>query len=107
MKVSALALAAVFGVALAGPVMAQTSRAPTDTGNMAYPAPLPQGNIGTSTTTPRGPTDTGNMAYPAPLPQGNIGTSSTTGQRAPTDTGNMAYPAPLPQGNVGSTNAPR
>ena len=103
MKVSALACAALLGLAVASPVMAQANR-PTDTGNMAYPAPVPQGNLGTTSTGgPRGPTDTGNMAYPAPVPQGNLGTTSTGGPRGPTDTGNMAYPAPVPQGNLGTT----
>lgn len=103
MNVPALACAVLLGLTVAGPVIAQGNR-PTDTGNMAYPAPLPQGNVGTSATGgARVPTDTGNMAYPTPLPQGNIGTSATSGARTPTDTGNMAYPAPLPQGNVGTT----
>ncbi|MBC7799991.1 MAG: hypothetical protein H7Z10_05170 [Gemmatimonadaceae bacterium] len=107
MKVSVPALTAVLALSFGASAMAQTSRAPTDTGNMAYPAPLPQGNIG-STALPgsRAPTDTGNMAYPDPLPQGNIGTTRV-GPGGPTDTGNMAYPAPLPQGNVGTTNTPR
>ncbi len=100
MKVSALACAALLGLAVASPVMAQANR-PTDTGNMAYPTPVPQGNL--STTRPGGAADTGSMGYPAPVPQGNIGTSATGGQRGPTDTGNMAYPAPVPQGNVGTT----
>ncbi len=98
MKIFALALA-VLGLAVAAPAMAQTTQRP-DTGSMAYPAPLPQGNIGTTVVGPQAP-DTGNMAYPAPVPQGNVG-SSVTGPRA-TDTGSMAYPAPLPQGNVGTT----
>ncbi len=97
------AFAAALTLAATGGAMAQNSRAPTDTGNMAYPAPLPQGNLSTTTTTgaSRAPTDTGNMAYPAPLPQGNLSTTTTGGPRRPTDTGNMAYPSPLPQGNVG------
>jgi len=99
MKVSALACAAVLGLALATPVLAQNR--PTDTGSMAYPAPVPQGNLGT-TVTPRQAPDTGNMAYPAPVPQGNVGTTRTQGPRRPTDTGNMAYPAPMPQGNLGT-----
>lgn len=41
-----LALAAVFGLA-AAPAIAQAQ--PRDTGSMAYPAPLPQGNVGSST----------------------------------------------------------
>jgi len=75
MKVSALAYAAILGLASAGTAMAQATR-PQDTGNMAYPAPAPQGQIGSSTTNSRrAPADTGNMAYPAPLPQGNVGTT--------------------------------
>lgn len=93
MKTVSLSLAAAMAVGLAAPAFAQTTP-PRDTGNMAYPAPLPQGNIGTTTTAPRGPTDTGNMAYPAPLPQGNVGTSTTTGPNRPTDTGSMGTPAP-------------
>ncbi len=103
MKISTLAYAAVLGLAFAGTATAQTNR-PTDTGNMAYPTPLPQGNIGSAR--PQGrqrPTDTGSMGYPAPLPQGNIGTTRTQGPQRPTDTGNMAYPTPVPQGNVGTT----
>jgi hypothetical protein len=103
MKLTAFAAAAALMLGAAVPAFAQSSRAPTDTGNMAYPAPVPQGNI--ATTRPTGPRtpDTGNMAYPAPLPQGNIATTRPTGPRAPTDTGNMAYPAPAPQGRVGAT----
>ena len=102
MKLTALAAAAALVFGAAAPALAQTSRAPTDTGNMAYPAPLPQGNIGTTTVPRRGTPDTGNMAYPAPVPQGNVGSTASTTRR-PTDTGNMAYPAPVPQGNLGST----
>ena len=90
---------AVLGLALATSAMAQTSQVP-DTGNMAYPTPVPQGNVGTSTGVVNRP-DTGNMAYPTPLPQGNIGTT-VVGPGRP-DTGNMAYPTPAPQGNVGTT----
>lgn len=111
MKVSALACAAILGVAFAGPAMAQANR-PTDTGSMAFPSPLPQGNVG-RTITPRQAPDTGNMAYPAPVPQGNIGSAtvprgnmgSAVARRArrPTDTGSMGYPDPLPQGNLNTT----
>lgn len=93
MKTVPFSLAAALVMGLAAPAFAQTTP-PRDTGNMAYPAPLPQGNIGTTTTTPRAPTDTGNMAYPAPLPQGNVGTTATTGPNRPTDTGSMGTPAP-------------
>ncbi len=110
MKVSALAYAAVVGLALAGcsnpqPV-SQASRPAADTGNMAYPAPQPQGEIGTTATSGRQPADTGNMAYPTPLPQGQVGSSMPTGRRRPTDTGSMAFPRPLPQGNIGTTQVP-
>ena len=104
MKLTAFAAAAALVLGAAVPAYAQSSRTPTDTGSMAYPTPLPQGNVGTTTTGPRGPTDTGNMAYPAPLPQGNIGTTRVS-PGGPADTGNMAYPAPLPQGKIG-TSAP-
>lgn len=105
MKVSALACAAVMGLALTGAAMAQANK-PSDTGSMAFPAPVPQGNLETTRTGPaRGPTDTGNMAYPAPVPQGNVGTSSNGPQRGPTDTGSMAFPAPAPQGNVATRPA--
>lgn len=99
MKTTALMLAAVLGLAAAMPAMAQTTQRP-DTGNMAYPTPVPQGNLGTTTTGRQAP-DTSNMAYPTPVPQGNVGTTTTTPR--PADTGNMAYPAPVPQGNIGTT----
>lgn len=107
MKVSALVYAAVVGLALAGctsPQQAsQASRPAADTGNMAYPTPQPQGELGSTATGGRTPADTGNMAYPAPQAQGQIGSSMPAGRRRPTDTGNMAYPAPQPQGTVGTT----
>ena len=99
MKAFALALT-LAGLAAAVPAMAQTTQRP-DTGSMAYPAPVPQGNVGTTTVGRQAP-DTGNMAYPTPVPQGNVGTT-VVGPRATPDTGNMAYPAPVPQGNVGTT----
>lgn len=101
MRVSALACAAVLGLALAGPALAQGNR-PTDTGNMAYPTPVPQGNLGNTVTRRQAP-DTGSSRYQTPQPQGNVGTTRTTGARRPTDTGNMAYPDPVPQGNLGTT----
>ena len=74
MNIQVIAFAAAFGL-FASPVFAQT-RAPTDTGNMAYPTPMTPG-IGstTATTGPNRPTDTGNMAYPTPM---TPGTGSTT-----------------------------
>ncbi len=101
MKVSALACAALLGLASAGTAMAQATR-PQDTGNMAYPTPVPQGNVARHAT-PRQRPDTGSAQYPAPVPQGNVATTRTMGPRRPTDTGNMAYPAPVPQGNIGTT----
>ena len=104
MKTLTFAFAAILALGAAVPAVAQTTP-PKDTGNMAYPAPLPQGNVGTTNTTgtPRKPTDTGSVGYPAPAATGAVGSTSTAGApRTPTDTGNMAYPAPLPQGNVGS-----
>ncbi len=91
MVLLAAACTAALGIASTHGVNAQ-SRAPTDTGNMAYPAPLPQGNFSTYTTTgPNRPTDTGNMSYPAPLPQGNSGAAATTGpDRRPGRDGNAA-----------------
>ncbi len=94
MKTVLLTLAAALAIGAAAPAFAQTTP-PRDTGNMAYPAPLPQGNVGgTTTTTPRSPTDTGNMAFPAPLPQGNVSTTTTTGPNRPVDTGSARAPAP-------------
>ena len=103
MKFSALACAAILGLAFTSPAMAQATK-PSDTGSMAFPAPVPQGNLETTRTGPaRGATDTGNMAYPAPAPQGNVGTNATGPARGTSDTGSMAFPAPLPQGNVATT----
>ncbi len=93
---SVLALAAAFTLAVPGLAQAQ----PRDTGSMAYPAPVPQGNLSTTRVGPQAP-DTGSMAYPAPVPQGNDRTTAVG--RQPGDTGSMAYPAPVPQGNLGTT----
>jgi len=101
MRVSALACVAVLGLALASPAVAQRNQ-PSDTGSMAYPTPVPQGNLGNTRTTRQAP-DTGSARYQTPQPQGNLGTTRTTGPRRPTDTGNMAYPDPVPQGNIGTT----
>jgi hypothetical protein len=97
--VFASGLALTLGLSACAPT--PTSSQPRDVGNMAYPAPLPQGNV--STTMPAKTTDTGNMAYPAPLTQGSVGTTAATTPRRPTDTGNMAYPTPAPAGAVGTT----
>ena len=74
---------------------------PRDVGNMAYPTPLPQGTVATTSTFRRAGPDTGSMAYPDPLPQGAIG--RTTARPQGFDTGNMAYPTPLPQEAVATT----
>ncbi len=109
MKITSLATAcaAALGLALVQPAMAQ-SRAPTDTGNMAYPTPQQSGIYGTSTITgPKRPTDTGNMAYPASVASGVTGTARIAGPNRPTDTGNMAYPAPVASGITGGSAARR
>ena len=93
---SVLPLAAAF--ALAAPALAQAQ--PRDAGSMAYPALLPQGNLGTTRVGPQ-PRDAGSMADPAPSRQHEDPLNATGPQ--PRDTGILAYPAPLPQGNPGAT----
>jgi hypothetical protein len=102
MKTLSFAFAAALVLSAASPAFAQTPSQPHDTGSMAYPTPLPQGNVSTSTTAARHPTDTGSMNYPAPLPQGKVATT-TTAARKPTDTGSMAYPAPNAAGMTSTT----
>ena len=103
MKTLAFAAAIGLSLAVAAPSFAQTTP-PRDTGNMAYPTPVPQGGATTSPSVGSPSGSTGSAQFPAPVPQGNLSTTNTTtGVRTPTDTGNMAYPAPLPQGNVGTT----
>lgn len=97
MKRIAFTLAALGVVSLAA--CNQPPPPQRDTGNMAYPRPLPQGNLST-TAAPRSSTDTGNMAYPTPSTTGQVGTTAGSATR---DTGNMAYPAPRPSGRVGTT----
>ena len=75
MKVSVLACAAILGLALAGCTTPPPATRATDTGNMAFPTPQPQGNIGSTSTSARQPADTGSMAFPPPQPQGNVGTT--------------------------------
>ena len=100
---AALILAGLCATPAAFAQSAPTSNpnAASSAGSAAFPAPVPQGNLATTSTLPRTPTDTGSMAFPAPLPQGTIAT--TPGTVRPTDTGNMAYPAPVPQGNIATT----
>ncbi len=73
--VKSLAVALVLGVAAC-----QNPPPPVqqDTGNMAFPSPLPQGNISTTRTTGTGVPDTGNMAYPTPQAAGVLRTTPTT-----------------------------
>lgn len=74
-----LALAAVLGTA----ACAGNTTRPTDTGNMAFPTPVPQGNIGYARPATA---DTGSMNAPTVS-----GGSIQTGNPGP-DTGNMALP---------------
>ena len=102
---AARTLRAVLAAATVGGLAAACTTAPPgqpfDVGNMAYPAPLPQGNLDTVRVSGRLPVDTGSMAYPQPDPAGVVGRTAVT--RGGADTGNMAYPAPLPQGNGPTT----
>ena len=91
-------IVAVLGIsALAGACSYAPTDRPTDVGNMAYPQPLPEGNLSTTASLSRQPTDTGNMAYPEPVPAGVVRRAAVT--RGAPDTGSMAYPEPLPVGN--------
>ncbi len=92
---SVLPLAAAF--ALAAPALAQAQ--PRDAGSMAYPALLPQGNLGTTRVGPQ-PRDAGSTADPAPARPRN-GHLAIGPQ--PREADILAYPAPLPQGNPGAT----
>lgn len=92
------AIVAVVGFsALAAACSYEPTDQPRDVGNMAYPQPLPQGNLSTTLVEGRRPRDTGNMAYPEPLPEGVVGRAAASRQAF--DTGNMSYPPPLPAGN--------
>ena len=76
-----LSLAVVLGTAACAP--STNPNRPTDTGNMAFPAPVQQGNIGTVRPATL---DTGSMN--APTVSGGIARPSVGGA----DTGNMALP---------------
>ena len=78
---TALSLALALGVAACAgnPPVAQQ-----DTGNMAYPTPVRQGNIGTATPAL---SDTGSMNAPT-IRSGGVATNPSPGF----DTGNMALP---------------
>ena len=95
-----IALMVVAGLAV-GCAPVAPSMPPVDVGNMAYPDPLPQGNISTTASLGRQPRDTGNMAYPEPVPQGVIGRSA--GRARVSDVGGMGYPVPLAAGNISTT----
>ena len=82
-----LTLAAVLGTAACAP--STNPNRPTDTGNMAFPAPVPQGNIGTATPATL---DTGSMN--TPTVRGGVASPGNYGN----DTGNMALPSRA-QGN--------
>ena len=91
--VTGLSVLAVLGLA----ACSNNPNRPTDTGNMAYPTPVPSGVIGTN----RPGLDTGNMAQP--MPSGNVG-----GLRASPETsgaGQMALPQSS-QGNLRSQTRP-
>ena len=72
-------LAAVLGTA----ACANNPNRPTDTGNMAYPAPVPQGTVGTARPATL---DTGSMNLPSA--SGGVSQPANRGF----DTGNMALP---------------
>ena len=96
--IKSLAVSALLGMA----ACTQPGLTPRDTGNMAYPAAVPAGNIGTTRPLASSPSaDTGNMAYPTPVPAGNIGSTRPLATPPGASTGNMAYPTPVP--NTGST----
>lgn len=95
-----LALLVVAGLAV-GCAPTSPSMPPVDVGNMAYPDPLPQGNVSTTASLGGQPRDTGNMAYPEPVPQGVVGRSA--GRARVSDLGGMGYPVPLPAGNISTT----
>lgn len=74
-----LGVIGLCGAAVACSPQSRTTSDTQDTGSMAYPQPLPAGNINTVRTgqVPGIPRDTGSMAYPQPLPAGDINTVRT------------------------------
>ena len=68
MKISfVLPLLAVTGLLATAQTALAQAQAPADVGSMAYPAPLPQGVLSTTTVAvPNRPAGTGSMAYPVP-----------------------------------------
>ncbi len=97
----ALVVAPMLAVGLSPSALAQSQTSPPSP-NSSTSAQTPSGGV-TTATPGSGTPDTGNMAYPTPLPQGDISTTATPGRGTP-DTGNMAYPTPLPQGNLPTSN---
>lgn len=83
-----LSLGVVLGVAACAP--STNPNRPTDTGNMAFPSPVPQGNIGTARPATL---DTGSMNSPTIVNSGTLRPGYTGN-----DTGNMALPTRA-QGN--------
>ena len=81
-----LSLAALLGMA----ACAGNPNRPTDTGNMAFPAPVPTGNVGTARPATL---DTGSMN--APTIGGGVSRPGVVGN----DTGSMALPSRA-QGNL-------
>ena len=106
MRIRHLATAATLGLVALTAACAQqpgsmpaASMGPTDTGNMAYPAPRATGEL--TRPAPVNATNTGSMAYPNNGRPGQ--TSRISPQDVPRDTGNMAYPQPSPIGTLRST----
>ena len=95
---AAAAFAFLIALAALGGCASTPSAAPTQSGSMAYPAPVPQGNLRTTDPQAQSVNHRGAAAYPAPRAQGNLATTPTSGQTS--DEGSMAYPAPAPQGNL-------
>ncbi len=94
MKSVSFAFAALLATAALVQGCGPTPSQPRDVGNMAFPAPLPQGNL--STTTPGATRETGSAAFPAPVSQGNV--TTTTGRPTTRDVGSAAVPTPATPG---------
>ena len=78
-----------------------SSGAPLDVGSMALPTSTQQAATITSSVSRPSTPDIGNMAFPAPLPQGVI--SRTANPVRYPDTGNMALPTARPTGDLAIT----
>lgn len=91
--VPGLTVVAMLGLAACQQSPQQAARAPTDTGNMAYPAPVQPGNYSTTRTTGQSPGfDNGNMTPPQPLATGTISRTTTTTTSPAAGNGNMTPP---------------